>query len=164
MVEEFRRSAETWGWALPSGFARKPLDVGTLGGSSGVLNSFACYVLRACLLVTWWERRPCGLRLLGQASWWKFYGNWLATRGKSTSASGKSSGDGAGARVAARFVLEDHETAILEVERQVELLEKRVRDVDTFAAVVDTMETRVQETQKVVAEFVIKSLTRACGT
>ena len=43
------------------GFAlwlRKPLDMGTLGGSSGALNSFACYVLRACLLV----RRPCGLR------------------------------------------------------------------------------------------------------
>ena len=55
---------------MPNGFARKSLDVGTLGGSSGALNSFACYVLRACLVVTWWERRPCGLRL---ASWWKFY-------------------------------------------------------------------------------------------
>ena len=50
--------------------------------------------------------------------------------------------------MAVRSVLEDHETAILEVERQV-----RVRDVETFAAVVDTMETRVQETQKVVAEL-----------
>ena len=123
--------------------------MGTLGGSSGVLNSFACYVLRACLLVTWWERRPCGLRLLRQASWWKFYGDWQR-EGKVRGASGKSSGDGAGARVA---VLEDHETAILEVERQVELLEKRVRDCDTFAAVVDTVRTRLQETQKVVAEL-----------
>ena len=34
-----------------------------------------------------------------------------------------------------------------------ELLEKRVRDVETYAAVVDMMETRVQETQKVVAEL-----------
>ena len=41
----------------------------------------------------------------------------LPTRGKSTSTSGKSSGDGAGARVAVRFVLEDHETAILELGR-----------------------------------------------
>ena len=57
------------------------------------------------------------------------------------------------ARVVVRSVLEDHETAILKLEGQVELLEKRVRDVETFAAVVDTMETRVQETQKVVAEL-----------
>ena len=49
--------------------------------------------------------------------------------------------------------LEDHETAILELEGQVELLEKKVRDVETFMAVLDTMETRVQETQRVVAEF-----------
>ena len=72
----------------------------------------------------------------------------LATRGKSTSTSGESSG----ARVAVRSVLEDYETAILELEGQVELLEKRVRDVETFEAVVDTMETRVQEA-KVVAEL-----------
>ena len=32
------------------------------------VQQLACYVLRACLLVTWWERRLCGLRLLGQAS------------------------------------------------------------------------------------------------
>ena len=60
----------------------------------------------------------------------------LATRG--TSPSGTGSGKGAGARVAVRSVLEDHETAILELE-QVELLEKRVRDVETFASVVDAM-------------------------
>ena len=34
-----------------------------------------------------------------------------------------------------------------------QLFEKRVRDVETFVAVVDTIETRVQETQKVVAEL-----------
>ena len=50
-------------------------------------------------------------------------------------------------------MLEDHETAILELEGQVELLEKRVRDVETFMAVKDTMETRVHETQRVVAEL-----------
>ena len=42
----------------------------------------------------------------------------LATRG--TSSSGTGSGKGAGARVAVRSVLEDHETAILELERVVE--------------------------------------------
>ena len=62
----------------------------------------------------------------------------LATREKSTSTSGKSSG----VRVAVRSVLEDHETAILEVERHVELLIKRVRVFDTFAVVVDTVQTR----------------------
>ena len=53
----------------------------------------------------------------------------LATRGKSTSTSGTGSGKGAGARVAVRSVLEDHETAILELERQVEGL---ANDVDCF--------------------------------
>ena len=55
--------------------------------------------------------------------------------------------------MAVRSVLEDHETGILELEGQMELLEKRVRDVETFAAVVFTMETRVQDTQKLVAEL-----------
>ena len=36
-----------------------------------------------------------------------------------------------------------------------ELLEKRVRDFDTVAVVVDTVQTRLQETQKVVAELAI---------
>ena len=53
----------------------------------------------------------------------------LATRGKRTSMSGTGSGKGAGARVAVRSVLEDHETAILELERQVEGL---ANDVDLF--------------------------------
>ena len=43
----------------------------------------------------------------------------LATRGKRTSTSGTGFGKGAKARVAVRSVLEDHETAILELERQV---------------------------------------------
>ena len=61
---------------MPSGFSRKPVDVGTLGGSSGALSSFARYVLRACFLVAWWERRPCGLLLLKLASWWRRFGDW----------------------------------------------------------------------------------------
>ena len=40
----------------------------------------------------------------------------LATRG--TNMSGKSSGEGVGARVAVRSVLEDHETAILDLEQE----------------------------------------------
>ena len=51
----------------------------------------------------------------------------LATRG--TSPSGTGSGKGAGARVAVRSVLEDHETAILELERVVEGL---VYDFDSL--------------------------------
>ena len=43
----------------------------------------------------------------------------LATRGKRTCTSGTGSGEGVGARVAVRSVLVDHETAILELERQV---------------------------------------------
>ena len=109
----------------------------------------------------------------------------LATRGKRTSTSGTGSGKGAGARVAVRSVLEDHETAILELERQVEGL---ANDVDLFGrlqsdlqdivfknrdqshtiaelgmtletrverqvSVVDMLETRVQETQQVVADL-----------
>ena len=67
----------------------------------------------------------------------------LATRGKRTSASGTGSGEGAGARVAVRSVLEDHETAILELERQVcevrclvnhlDLLEKLVAELRDIA-------------------------------
>ena len=37
--------------------------------------------------------------------------------------------------MAVRSVLEDDETAILDLEGQVELFEKRVRDVETFTAV-----------------------------
>ena len=50
----------------------------------------------------------------------------LATRGTSTSTSGKGAGEGVGARVAVRSVLEDHETAVLELERVVSSIEDRV--------------------------------------
>ena len=72
----------------------------------------------------------------------------LATRGTRTTASGMGSGQGAGARVAVRSVLEENETAILEVERQVELLEKWVRDADTFETAFLELETRVEEMEK----------------
>ena len=109
----------------------------------------------------------------------------LATRGKSTSTSGTGSGKGAGVRVAVRSVLEDHETAILELEceveclvHQVDLLGKLVSDlqdiayktkdrsltiaelglkletrVDRQVSVVDMLETRMQETQTIVADL-----------
>ena len=54
----------------------------------------------------------------------------LATRGKRTSTSGKSSGEGFGARVAVRPVLEDHETAILELERVVWSIEDRISELE----------------------------------
>ena len=59
----------------------------------------------------------------------------LATRG--TSPSGTGSGKGAGARVAVRSVLGDHETAILELERVVEGL---VHDVDLFIKLVSDLQ------------------------
>ena len=112
----------------------------------------------------------------------------LATRGKRTSTGGTGSGEGAGARVAMRSVLEDHETAVLELERQVcevECLVKHMKPLEqlvmqlqdtTFqtrdmsrtvaelgmkletrverqVSVMDMLETRVQETQKVVADL-----------
>ena len=54
----------------------------------------------------------------------------LATRGKRTSASGKGSGEVAGARVAVRSVLEDHETAVLELERVVSSIEDRISELE----------------------------------
>ena len=109
----------------------------------------------------------------------------LATRGKRTRTSGTGSGEGAGARVAVRSLLEDHEMAILELEREVECLVKYVDLLEKLAAqlqdiacqtkdrsltiaelgmkfetrverqvsVVDMLETRVQETQQVVADL-----------
>ena len=72
----------------------------------------------------------------------------LASRGTRTTTSGMGFGQCAGARVAVRSVLEDHETAILELERQVELLEKWVRDADTFETAFLELETRVEEMEK----------------
>ena len=54
----------------------------------------------------------------------------LATRGKRTSTSGTGSGEGAGARVAVRSVLEDHETAVLELERVVSSIEDRISELE----------------------------------
>ena len=107
----------------------------------------------------WRQRRRAGLRTacvpLGGVGWAPPGAfvlveslRELATRGTRTTTSGMGSGQGAGARVAVRSVLEDHETAILEVERQVELLEKRVRDVDTFGTAILELETRVEEMEK----------------
>ena len=101
----------------------------------------------------------------------------LATRGKRTNTSGTVSGEGAGARVAVRSVLEDHETAILELERQVcevellaelqdiafknkdrsltiaELGMKLETRVERQVSVLDMLETTVQDTQQVVADL-----------
>ena len=50
----------------------------------------------------------------------------------------------------------DHETAILELWRQVavaETVERRVRDVETFVAVVDKLETRVGEMEQLKVQL-----------
>ena len=52
--------------------------------------------------------------------------------------------------------LADHETAILELERQVavaETFEERGRDVETFVAVVDKLETRVEEMEQLKVQL-----------
>ena len=77
----------------------------------------------------------------------------LATRGTRTTTSGMGSGQGAGARVAVRSVLEDHETAILELETRVEEMEKRLRDSEPFVAVAQ-LETRVEEMEQLEVQFV----------
>ena len=82
----------------------------------------------ACVPLVEMLARRCGTRFLEQASWWRRFGSWQR-EGRGTSTSGTGSGKGAGARVAVRSVLEDHETAILELERQVEGL---ANDVDLF--------------------------------
>ena len=68
----------------------------------------------------------------------------LATRGTSTSPSGRSFGEGAGARVAVRSLL-GHETAILELETRVEEMEKRLRDSEPFVAVVAQLVEAMQQ-------------------
>ena len=71
----------------------------------------------------------------------------LATRRKSASTSGTGSGKGAGARVAVRSVLEDHETAILELERQVCVVEGLENDVDLFGKLVSDLQDIVFKTK-----------------
>ena len=90
----------------------------------------------------------------------------LATRGKRTSTSGTVSGKGAGARVAVRSVLEDHETAILELERQVCVVEGLVNDVDLFGKLVSDLQDIVFKTRdqsRVIAELGSKLETRVDG-
>ena len=73
----------------------------------------------------------------------------LATRGTRTSTSGTGSGEGAGARVAVRSVLEDHETAILELERQVCEVECLVNHVKTLEQLVMQLQHTTSETRDV---------------
>ena len=105
---------------MPCGFGRRLLGVGMRGGGSNVLGSFLRHEQRVCLLMVraFWSRR-----LGGTLREW-------AMRGKRTSASGKGSGEGAGARVAVRSVLEDHETAVLELERVVSIIEDRIGELE----------------------------------
>ena len=87
----------------------------------------------------------------------------LATRGKRTSTSGTGSGKGAGARVAVRSVLEDHETAILELERQVEGL---ANDVDLFGRLQSDLQDIVfknRDKSRAIAELGFKLETRVDG-
>ena len=87
----------------------------------------------------------------------------LATRGKRTSTSGTGSGKGVGARVAVRSVLEDHETAILELERQVEGL---ANDVDLFGRLQSDLQDIVFKNRvksRAIAELGFKLETRVDG-
>ena len=118
---------------------------GLPGGSGGVHSSFARYVQHACLLVVWLVARPCGVLVETLRK--------LATRGKRTSTSGKSSGQGAGATVAVIFVLEDHATAILELERQ-------VPEVDCLVNHVKNLEQLLAQLQDIAFKTRDRSLSR----
>ena len=90
----------------------------------------------------------------------------LATRGKRTSTSGTGSGQGAGARVAVRSVLEDHETAILELERQVCVVEGLANDVDLFGRLQSDLQDIVfknRDQSRTIAELCSKLETRVDG-
>ena len=126
--QNFRLVAETGWWVMPSGFARRLLCVGMCGGSSDVLGSFLRYEQRVCLLVEMLAR-PCGTRLLEQASWWRRFGSWQR-EGTARVLVVRVSGEGAGGRVAVRSVLEDHETAVLELERVVSSIEDRISECE----------------------------------
>ena len=90
------------------GFAWRLLDVGMRGDNSSVLGSFPRCEQRVCFLV-----QMLALRFaLAEAGVLVETFRELATRG--TGVSGENSGDGAGARVAARSMLVDHETAIFD--------------------------------------------------
>ena len=87
----------------------------------------------------------------------------LATRGKRTSTSGTGSGEGAGARVAVRSVLEDHETAILELERQVcevECLANHVKNLQHLLADLHDIAFKNRDRSLTVAELGMKLETR----
>ena len=114
-----------------------------LGGSGGAHSSFARYVQHACLLVVLLVARPCGLRHLGAGVLVETLGE-LATRGKRTSTSGKSAGEGLGARVAVRSVLEDHETAILELERVVLSIEDGISELEHKVVLTGTVKAEFE--------------------
>ena len=87
----------------------------------------------------------------------------LATRGKSTSTSGTGSGKGAGARVAVRSVREDHEQAILELERQVsevDCLVNYVKNLEQLLAAAPGHRFQEQDRSLTVAELGMKLETR----
>ena len=77
-------------------------------------------------------------------------------RGTRTSSSGTGSGEGAGARVAGRSVLEDHETAVLELERVVSSIEDCISElelqVSRVSDMLDKRERDFGELTKVVLE------------
>ena len=124
--------------------------MGMRGGSSNVLGSFLRYEQHACLLVEMLAR-PCGARLLEQASWW---------RRREASTSGTGSGEGAGARVAVRSVLKDHETAILELERQVECLVNHLDLLEKLVVQLQDIAYQTKDRSLTIAELGMKLETR----
>ena len=121
-----------------------------LGGSGGVHGSFARYVQPVYLLVVWCGGEALRLAPPGRAPWWR----------RSRTGNERNEDDCEWHGLLARCwgqggceVCAD-ETAILEVERQVELLEKGVRDVDTFETAILELETRVEKMEQLEVQFV----------
>ena len=86
----------------------------------------------------------------------------MATRGASTSPC-KISGHGAGARVAVRSVLEDHETAILELETQVsevDCLVNHVKNLEQLLAHLQDIAFKSRDRSLTIAELGMNLETR----
>ena len=148
-LEPGKRDADRVSWSRTSGWSPRwvgSCPVASQGSCSAWVCVAAAATCRAAFFVTSSMR----------ASWWKCW-RGLAVRAF------LGCGEGAGARVAVRSVLEDHETAILELERQVCEVEFLVNHVKTLNLLVMQLQDTTFQTRdmsRTVAELGMKLETR----
>ena len=138
-LEPGKRDADRVSWSRTSGWSPRRVGGSCLVASQGGCSAWVCVSAAAtCSAAFFVTSSVCLLVEIGEALRYAPSGagvlvdtlRELATRLKSTSTSGKGSGEGAGARVAVRSVLEDHETAVLELERVVSSIEDRMSELE----------------------------------